>query len=308
MIYTVTLNPALDRTVWIDELVEDDVNRVKKEEHYAGGKGIDVSRVLTNLETPNKALGFIGGYTGLEIEGILLNEGINIDFTHISDETRRNIVINTIQSNKQYLISSPGHKVQPQELSKFFHKIENINDAKFFTFNGSLPPNLHPVIYAKGIEIAKSKGAKTFLDTDGENLRVGIQGKPNYIKPNIHELSRLVKRELNSFEEIIKAAEEINKRGVEVVLVSMGAKGILLVSSLNIYHGIPPKVQVKNTIGAGDSSIAGFIYGLYHHKPLNECLKLAVAAGTATTLKEGTALATMEDIQKIIDKVEIKEI
>jgi len=236
----------LDRTIWINNLIEDDVNRVKKEEHYAGGKGIDVSRVLTNLETPNKALGFLGGYTGLEIEGILLNEGINIDFTQISDETRRNI---------------------------------------YFTFNGSLPPNLHPVIYAKGIEIVKNKGAKTFLDTDGENLRVGIQGKPNYIKPNIHELSRLVKRELNSFEEIIKAAEEINKRGVEVVLVSMGAKGILLVSSTQIYHAIPPKVEVKNTIGAGDSAIAGFLYGLYHHKPLDECLKLAVAAGTATTLK-----------------------
>ncbi len=308
MIYTVTLNPALDRTLWIDDLVEDDVNRVKKEEHYAGGKGIDVSRVLTNLETPNKALGFLGGYTGLEIEGILLNEGINIDFTHISDETRRNVVINTLQTHKQYLISSPGHEVKPQELSKFFHKLENIHDAKYFTFNGSLPPNLHPVIYAKGIEIAKSKGAKTFLDTDGENLRVGIQGKPNYIKPNIHELSRLVKRELNSIEEIIKAAEEINKKGVEVVLVSMGAKGILLVSNSNRYHAVPPKVEVKNTIGAGDSSIAGFLYGIYHHKPLDECLRLAVAAGTATTLKEGTALATMDDIQKILDKVEVKEV
>ena len=308
MIYTITLNPALDRTIWIKKIKYDDANRIEKEEKYAGGKGIDVSRVLGKLECVNHALGFLGGYTGMEVEGLLLQEGIYCDFTPIANDTRTNIVLNISESDQQILFSASGPEIRPAELTAFFQKLEQLQSPEFVAISGSLPEKLSPVIYARSIEILKRKNARVLLDTDGENLRVGITAKPTIIKPNIHELSRLVKRDLSQFREILAAAEEIWQSGIEIVLVSMGAKGILLVSSNEKILTIPPQVTVINTVGTGDSAVAGFIFGLANGWPLLESLKYAVAAGTATTLQPGTALAQREDIERILPQVIVKNV
>ena len=308
MIYTVTLNPALDRAIWINKIRYDDPNRIKKEKKYAGGKGIDVSRVLTHLGVHNRALGFLGGYTGMEIEGILLEEGVYCDFTSISNETRTNIVLNVKESNQQLLLSAPGAAVKPVELTSFFKTLENLQSVEFVAFSGSLPPGLSPVIYERALEIVKSKGGRTFLDTDGENLKIGIAGKPHMIKPNIHELSRLVGRKLSALGEIVRAAVEVQQSGIEIVLVSIGARGIILVSEKEKYHAVPPQVKVVNTIGAGDSAVAGFIYGLTHRFSLKDCLTYAVAAGTATTLHPGTALAEQKDVEALAKEIKFQAI
>jgi 1-phosphofructokinase family hexose kinase len=147
--------------------------------------------------------------------------------------------------------------------------------------------------------------ARVVLDVDGEALRLGIKAKPNVIKPNIHELSELVGRELKDLDEIVAAAREINQQDVEIVLVSMGAKGILLVADGQEYLAVPPSVKVEGTVGAGDSSVAGFIRGLVQGKELKECVTYAAAAGTATTLRQGTALCQKEDFQRLVSQVKL---
>ncbi len=306
MIYTITLNPALDRTIWLEELKPDDTNRIIKEEKYAGGKGIDVSRVLFNFGVPNVALGFVGGFAGLEIEGLLINEGVNFDFVKISDETRTNIVINTINTKNQIIISAKGPHIPPFELTKLIEKINNLDNPSYVVISGSLPEGLKPAIYAKIIDIAKSKSATVVLDTDGDVLKFNISHRPDIIKPNRHELSRVVGREVKTIDDAVIAAKEINKMGVKIVLVSLGKDGIVYVSQNAVMHAVPPEVEVVNTIGAGDSAVAGFLYAKYMGLEEEEALIWAVATGTATTLKPGTALATLEDALKIKDKVKLR--
>lgn len=286
----------------------DDSNLIEKEERYAGGKGIDVSKVLAALGVSNRALGFIGGFTGEELEGRLVNEGIQCDFTGISGETRTNIVINNAGTGSRTIFSARGPGVRPYELMQMIHKVENLDKPEIVIVSGSLPKGVHPEIYRKIIEIVKSKGARVLLDTDGDALRVGIEGNPNIIKPNIHELSRLKGIDLKIMDDIVKAARSICEQKIEIVLVSMGPKGILLVSEKEELLASPPEVNVKNIIGAGDSAVAGFTYGIFNGKPLDDALTFAVAAGTATTLRPGTALCQKDDFMKLVPEVELSTI
>lgn len=311
MIYTITLNPAIDRTMWVERIRDDEPNRIVREENYAGGKSVDVSKVLKNLGVESTALGFIGGFAGMELEGRLLNEGIGTDFIRVSGETRTNIIIHEMSTGRQLSFYARGPEIRPHELVMLIEQIEALRAPEIVTIGGSLPPGLSPAVYRRIVAEAKKcehNGcrAKVFLDVDGLSLRSGIEACPDVIKPNIHELSELVGRELKEIDEVLAAAREINRRGVEVVLVSMGPRGIVLVSAHEEYHAIPPQVRVENTVGAGDSSVAGFIYGMVSGKPLDECLIYAVAAGTATTLRKGTALASREDFELLIPQVTLK--
>lgn len=299
MIYTITLNTALDRTLWINQIHRDDCNRIEREQSYAGGKGVDVSKVLTTLGIANKALGFVGGFAGEELEGLLINEGIACDFVRISGETRTNLILNDMSCGSQTLFNARGPEVKPYELMQFIHKVEKLADPQYVIISGSLPPGVNPEIYRKIIEIVKDHGAKVVLDTDGEPLRTALQGRPDIIKPNLYELSRLVGEDLLGIDAVVGAARTICRQGIAIVLVSMGVKGILLVTETEQCLAMPPAIDVVNTIGAGDSAVAGFVYGLVQGKSLRDSLICAVAAGTATTLRPGTALCQEEDFFKL---------
>jgi len=305
MIYTLTLNPALDRTLFIEHLKADDSNRIEREERFAGGKGIDVSRVLAELEQTNTALGFAGGFSGDELEGRLINEGISCNFIRIRDETRTNIILNDLHTHRQTVFSAKGPEVEPFELMQLIRQIEAIENPEYFIISGSLPEGVNPELYHKIIEQVRSRNAYVALDTDGEALKAGIKAKPRLIKPNIHELSRLTGEKLETMDQIIKAAKNIVAEGVETVLVSMGPQGILMVTEKNCVQAIPPEVKVVNTIGAGDSSVAGFIASRKRGLDEESCLRYAVAAGTASTLQTGTALGKKEDIESLKDQVNI---
>jgi len=305
MIYTITLNPALDRTLWIQKARDDVSNRILEEKSFAGGKSIDVSKVLKNLGVDNIALGFVGGFAGRELEGRLLNEGIQSDFVRVSGETRTNIIIHEKETGKQLAFNACGPEIRPSELMQFVEHLEKMPCPELVAIGGSLPPGVNPVIFRKIISLMKRCQAKVVLDADGEALRVGIDALPDVIKPNIHELSALVGRDLKDLDEIVAAAREINRQGVKIVLVSMGKKGILLVSHGREYLAVPPEVKVESTIGAGDSSVAGFISGLVRGKDLKECLIYAVAAGTATTLHQGTALCQKEEFLMLVPQVKL---
>jgi len=305
MIYTITLNPALDRTLWIEKVREDVSNRIIEERSFAGGKSIDVSKVLKNLGKDSIALGFVGGFAGRELEGRLLNDGIMTEFIHVSAETRINIIIHEKQTGKQLAFNARGPDIKPPELMELIERLERLPCSDIVAIGGSLPPGVSPEIYRKLIKQVKGCQATVLLDVDGENLKKGILAHPDIIKPNIHELSELVGRDLKELDEIRAAAREINGQGVRIVLVSMGAKGILLVSDDSEYLAVPPGVEVKSTIGAGDSSVAGYLLGLADGKELKECLVYAAAAGTATTLCQGTALAQKVDFERLVQQVKL---
>ncbi len=306
MIYKITLNPALDRTLWIKKIQPDESNRIELEQRYAGGKGIDVSKVLTTLGIGNSALAFVGGFAGEELEGLLVNHGVACDFIRISSETRTNIIVDDMSTGTQTVFSAGGPEIKPYELMQLMHKIEKLEDPDFVVLSGSLPPGVHPEIYRKIIEMVKGKGAKVILDTDGDAMKTGIQGFPDIIKPNIHELNRLVGMELKEKDDIIRAARHVQKQGIKIVLVSMGARGILMVGEKVQCLASPPEVEVKNTIGAGDSAVAGFVYGLAKGRSLKEALTYSVAAGTATTLRPGTALCQKDDFLKLVPEVKLQ--
>jgi 6-phosphofructokinase 2 len=308
MIYTITLNPALDRTLWIQKVRDDVSNRILEEKSFAGGKSVDVSKVLKNLGVDNIALGFVGGFAGRELEGRLLNEGIETDFVRVSGETRTNIIIHETGTGKQLAFNARGPEIKPDELMQFIEQLEKLPCGDVVAIGGSIPLGVSPEIYRKIISLVKKCQAKVVLDVDGEALRQGIKALPNVIKPNIHELSELAGRELNGLDDVVSAARSINQQGVEIVLVSMGAKGILLVSDGQQYLAVPPNVNVESTIGAGDSSVAGFVSGLVRGKDLKQCLIYAVAAGTATTLRQGTALCQKDDFERIVPQVVLTDL
>jgi 6-phosphofructokinase 2 len=308
MVETVTLNPALDRTLWVESIRPDDSNRIVRENRYSGGKGIDVSRVLTTLGIENRALGFVGGFTGDELEGRLLNEGIACDFVRISGETRTNIVINDQKAGKQLIFNAEGPEIQPYELMHLMRKVEDLKEPDIVVISGSLPRKVNPEIYRRIIEIARDKGAKLVLDTDGEALKVGIRACPDIIKPNIHELERLVDRSLETIGQILQAARTVRQRGIETVLVSMGGRGMIRVGPDEVFRASPPEVEIVNTIGAGDSSVAGYVFALVSGFEPQKALACAVAAGAATVIRPGTALCTKEDFEELLERTTVERI
>ena len=308
MIYTITLNPALDRIIQISDLKTDDSNKIIKEDKFAGGKGIDVSKVIRELDGISTALGFIGGFDGLELEGLLINNGVICDFIKISNETRSNIIIQDIDKKMQTSLNSKGPSIKPAELADFFHKIRAIDDAEFVVISGSIPPGVNLNIYEQIIDLMRKKGVKVSLDADGESLLQGIRAKPYMIKPNKHEFMRLIREEVSSIDDFVFHARNLVNKGISLVIVSLGADGIIAAGKTKAFHVIPPKVEVVNKVGAGDSLVAGIVHAMTKGKPLEESLALGVAAGTATTIVEGTALCRKGDVMKIKEQVKIKEL
>jgi 6-phosphofructokinase 2 len=210
-----------------------------------------------------------------------------------------------MEKKSQTIFSARGPEIMPYELMRLIQGVEKLENPEMVIISGSLPPGVNPEIYYKIMEIARSKGAKIVLDTDGEALKKGVQISPDIIKPNVHELSRLSGRDLKNVQQIFDTAQTFCDQGIPVVLVSMGARGILLAGREQRYLAVPPKVNVVNTIGAGDSAIAGFVNGYLTGKTLQEALVYGVAAGTATTLRPGPALCSKEDFLNLVPQVRL---
>jgi 6-phosphofructokinase 2 len=307
MVYTVTLNPALDRTLHVEKLEVRGSCRIRQEARYSGGKGIDVSRALLEMGTPNVALGFVGGFDGKEFEGRLLLGGVACNFTHIAGETRTNIIIQDESNGAETALLARGPEVQPSELMDFITKVESLRDTEFLIISGSLPPGLTPEVYRRVVEIGNAGGARTVLDTAGDALRHSLSARPAIIKPNRSELAELAGRDLPDVRAVVEFGRTLNDR-VETVLVSLGPDGMLLISSGRVLHARPPAVSVKSTVGAGDCSVAGFVHGTLRGKEAAGALRYAVAAGTAATLNPGTGLCRRADIDALLPRVMVAEV
>jgi 6-phosphofructokinase 2 len=308
MIYTVTLNPALDRFLEVQELRNDDANRIESEKSYAGGKGIDASRVIQVLGGQSVALGFIGGFNGMELEQRLLRQGVVCDFVETRGETRTNIIIYVLSTGSYTTFNAKGPDVNEVETKELLDKIRGLNDVSYMIVSGSVPKGVAHDIYRQIVDIVRKKGAFVALDADGEVMRQGIEAGPSIIKPNIHELGRLMSRSITDVESALEAAKELKKKEIDIILVSMGAKGALLVSDSVCLMAVPPKIKKGSTVGAGDSLLAGFVLGHFQGRRLSECLRFGVAAGAASSMTPGTELCRKEDVEALVPKVEIKEV
>ncbi|MFO0775386.1 MAG: 1-phosphofructokinase [Nitrospiraceae bacterium] len=309
MIYTVTLNPALDRYIEVEDLVVDDANRITSECFYAGGKGIDVSRAIRMLGGESLALGFIGGYSGQLLTDLLKHEGVMTYFTPITAETRRNIIVNPQRRRHHTMLNAQGPIVTKDEWTGFLThmRLLDLRDA-MVVVSGSLPRGVPIDAYAQLVQLGRDRGAKVFVDADGPALRAAVEAKPFGIKPNVNELRRLVGEVISSELELLEAAQQLNRQGIEIVLVSRGPDGVLLVSDHEWYRAVPPAVAVQSAVGAGDSTVAGFVLKYCGGKGLEECVRFATACGTAATLAPGNSLCLASDVERLFPKVQVTAI
>jgi len=309
MIATITLNPCLDEHITVNGLVVDEANRWFKLHRYAGGKGIDVSRAIHEMDVRTIAYGFIGGPEGRALEILLDEEGVQFSFTPIEQETRTNFIITDTRTSQQTRIDAPGPHISKKELERFYRKVREIHpEPDLIVASGSIPPGVPVNIYYNIVMEAKGYRVRTILDSEGQWLEEGIKAKPYLIKPNVHEAEELLKRELPTEEAIIKAALDLVRTGIEVVVISRGRDGIIAATKKKFVKAVPPPIKVRSTVGAGDSTIAGLALKLAYGEPLIEACRLAVAMGTAAVLTPGTELCHRADVENLLPQINVWEI
>lgn len=300
MIYTVTLNPSLDYIMHLDSININAVNRSNKEEIYPGGKGLNVSMVLNNLGIPNKALGFIAGFTGQEIERIMKMLGNTTDFITLDSGISRVNV--KLEASKETEINGMGPQITPADLRELYEKLEEVQDGDFLVLAGSIPKSVPNDIYQTIMKNLSHKKINVVVDATKDLLLNVLKYKPFLIKPNHLELAELFNVEIKTDEDIITYSRKLQEMGAQNVLISMGGDGsILLTSSGEVVKISVPKGTVINTVGSGDSMVAGFIAGYLKSKDLKSALKLATATGSATAFS--TWLATKDKVDDLLTQL-----
>ena len=300
MIYTITFNPALDYIVKMDEFNLGNVNRSNNEFIYAGGKGINVSIVLNNLGVKSKALGFIAGFTGEEIEREVREFGCDTDFIKLKNGMSR---INAkIKADVESEINGGGPDISSEALEKLYAKLDTLTTGDILVLAGSIPKTMPTDIYERIMERLQEKNVRFIVDTTGESLLKVLKYNPFLIKPNHHELGELFGVKLNSKEEVIEYARKLKDMGAQNVIISMAGDGAVLIDSNGgVTTSNVPKGIVKNSVGAGDSMVAGFIAGYLNSEKVEDGFKLGVATGSASAFSEG--LATKDYVYELLEQV-----
>ncbi|MBQ3160869.1 MAG: 1-phosphofructokinase [Oscillospiraceae bacterium] len=299
MIYTVTFNPAVDYVVHTGEMKTGATNRSTREEIYFGGKGINVSIVLKELGVKSKALGFVAGFTGAAIESGVADMGIDTDFVHLaSGFSRINVKIKSAEETE---LNGQGPDISNEAIDQLFAKLDALKERDTIVLAGSIPNSLPKDIYERILERLEGKNVRAIVDATGELLLRVLKYKPFLVKPNNFELAELFGVTLENNEQVAEYARKLKEMGAQNVLVSMAEKGALLVDENDALHvsGVC-KGTVKNSVGAGDSMVAGFIAGL-EQGDYDYALKLGTACGGATTFSEG--LATGKEIRALLKQL-----
>ena len=303
MIYTVTLNPSVDYIVEVDDFQMDHLNRIDRENVFPGGKGINVSRVLNTFGIPSTALGFIGGFTGEFIESTIKNEGIHTDFVKIDKNSRINIKLKT---GKETEINGQGPLLTEKNIQDLLTKLEALQEGDILVLAGSIPASLPKTLYSDLTKMFSNRGVKVVVDAGGSVLAEVLQEKPFLVKPNHHELSELFGVSINTVEEVIPFGKKVVEMGAENVIVSMAGDGALLFTNGKVYSATVPKGKVLNSVGAGDSLVAGFIGTYSKDQDFMKAFQIAVATGSATAFSQD--LATKVKIDSLLNQVTVKEI
>ena len=300
MIYTVTFNPSLDYIVSVKDFRPGMTNRTSSELMLAGGKGINVSIVLGNLGIKSTALGFIAGFTGDEIVRRLHNGGINSEFIKINDGISRiNIKLKSIDGTE---INGQGPHIDSSHIEQLMNRLRRLESGDVLVLAGSIPAGISDNIYKDIMDMLKDKGVQIVVDATSRLLTNVLEYNPFFIKPNQHELGDIFNVTLNTQEEVIPYALELKKMGAVNVCVSMGGKGAILVADDgNVYKAKAPDGILKNSVGAGDSLVAGFLSGWIEKKDYEYAFRKGVATGSASAFSE--RLATNGEVNDLIGKV-----
>ena len=300
MIYTVTFSPALDYIVSLDELKNGEINRSLKEKILPGGKGINVSIVLSNLGNKSIALGFIGGFVGDYIEKELHRANILTDFVRLDGNTRINIKVK--DNKEETAINGQGPNVSDEKIEELISKLKSLNSSDILVISGAIPSTLPSNTYEKLLERIKNQNVQLIVDTTNENLLKTLTYKPLLVKPNKEELEELFNTRIDSDEQLVANAKKLISMGCQNVIVSLGGDGALLVTNTGCVKKIKaPNGIVKNTVGAGDSLVAGFIDEYSKSKNIEAAFKRGIACGSASAFSED--LATLEKVEELLKQI-----
>lgn len=302
MIYTITFNPALDYVIKVEDFKLGLVNRSNFEEVYAGGKGINVSIVLNNLGVKSKALGYIAGFTGEEIEKRIRNLGCETDFIKVSrGMSRINVKLKTKDETE---INGQGPKITEKDVEELYIRLENLQEGDILVLAGSIPNTLPENIYENIMEKMKDKGVLIIVDATKEPLLNVLKYNPFLVKPNHHELSEVFNEVIRTTDDIIHYGKKLRAMGAKNVLISMAGEGAIMITENNeVMKSSAPKGFVKNSVGAGDSVVAGFLVGYIENKDLREAFKMGVATGSASAFSE--ELATKDEVEKLLMEINL---
>jgi 1-phosphofructokinase len=294
MIYTVTFNPAIDYTIGMGALVTGSVNRTETEQIFFGGKGINVSYVLNMLGVDNVAMGFVAGFTGKAIQDGITKDGIRCDFVQVQDGFSR---INVkIKGQQETEINGQGPKILPRHIDELFQKLDRLQRGDTLVLAGSIPNTLPSDMYQKIFERLANRGIAVAVDATNDLLLRVLRYHPFVVKPNHLELAQIFNVELHSNEDVIFYAKKLQSLGASNVIVSMAERGSIMVDQLGKVHSIhAPRGVVLNSVGAGDSLLAGFLAGYVATADYTYALRLGTACGSATAFSEGLANKSLVD-------------
>ncbi|HIT01650.1 MAG TPA: 1-phosphofructokinase [Candidatus Enterenecus merdae] len=297
MIYTVTFNPAIDYVVWLDRLEPGTINRVQQELIQFGGKGINVSVVLGRLGVENRALGFLAGFTGQAVERGLAAEGVQTDFIHLPEGvTRINV---KVKGREETELNGRGPDIGEAALAELLGKLDELTDADILVLAGSIPASLPGDVYEQILARLEGRNVRVVVDAEGELLCSALAYRPFLIKPNSLELGGIFGKTLHTPEEIRTCAAALQERGARNVLVSMAGDGAILLDEQGGFHQLAaPKGTVRNSVGAGDSMVAGFLAGWLRTGSYAQALRMGTATGSATAFSDG--LATRERVEQLL--------
>lgn len=302
MIYTVTLNPSIDYIVEVDEFQLGKINKMKRDHKFPGGKGINVSRVLKRLDVENKAFGFVGGFTGDFIENVLKNENVITDFVRVNEDSRINI---KLKSYTETEINGQGPKITEEELKLFIDKLNQVQNGDFVILAGNIPSSLPSNLYERLSAWGNENGINIVVDASGKILLDVVKYNPFFIKPNHHELGEIFDVEITSIEQAIPFGKKLIELGAKNVAVSFAGGGAILFTQNDVYVSNVPYGKVINSVGAGDSLVAGFIGTFVKTQDIEIAFKTGVATGSATAFS--VDLTSKEKIEELLDQVIIQK-
>ena len=302
MIYTLTLNPSIDYVIKIDQFSDGETLRSNTEEKYPGGKGIMVSKLLKNLGENSINIGFLGGFTGDFIRKKLNDLGIAEDFTNIEDDSRINV---KLKYETETEINAQGPQITEEEIEEFLNYLDQLQEDDFVIISGSIPKSLGDDFYRVIVNLLEMNNVRFALDTSGKKLFKLSSYKPFLVKPNRDDLYEIFEDKIDSEEKIVKYARKLIDQGAENVIVSLGKDGSMFIDSNIVYKARPIEGKLINSVGSGDSMVAGYIFGYMKGLSKLDSYKLAIACGSATAFSPD--IAEKELIDEIFKKVELEE-
>ncbi|MEM0541629.1 1-phosphofructokinase family hexose kinase [Flavobacterium sp. j3] len=300
-IITLTINPSLDKSTHFNSLIAEQKIRCEKPRYDAGGGGINVSKAIAKLGGSSTCVFTSGGSSGEMLEELITKEGLESTVIKTKNWTRENFIAFENATKSQYRFGFPGNEISDDEKDKIIEVVSKVK-ADYLVISGSLNEGLPTDFYQKIAETAKASGIKVVVDTSGESLRKVLETGVYLIKPNIGELAKLIGVDHLELPEVEKAAKQlISNKSAEIVVVSLGPEGAILVTKDETHLVKAPKVEKKSTVGAGDSMVGGMVWALSQNKSLKEVIQIGVCCGTAATMNEGTQLFKVEDVKRLFE-------